>query len=467
MVFMHMQNLVLRSISVKVHLLPTITLSMNNSLKRAALVCLTLFCVQPLWAQRANIRKWAQELTDGPVLQQAHVGICIYDPATQDYWYQYQDDKYFTPASNTKIFSLYSGFQLLGDSLPAFKYLETDSVLYVKGMGDPSFLHPDYVSQPAMDLLARTDKRIVLLPNVVTNKRFGPGWGWSDYADYYQPELNEWPIYGNVARIKHHGDTISITPPAFADAAHFTVEEADTIDEAVTDRDERSDHFTLKYSRRDKSLLLAEVPFITGTLQDQAQRLQDTLHKPVTVAATAPAINPAAFKVLYSRPVDSLYTPMMHRSDNFFAEQTLMMCAARQWDSISTTSTIRHMEEQYLGFLPHKPQWVDGSGLSRYNLFTPRDFVSVLSAMRQQIPQERLWEIFPTGGKGTLRNYYQQQFVHAKTGTLNGCVALSGYLVTKKGKTLVFSVLVNNHNTTSTNVRRAVERFLTAIWEAY
>ncbi|KAA2245057.1 D-alanyl-D-alanine carboxypeptidase/D-alanyl-D-alanine-endopeptidase [Chitinophaga agrisoli] len=443
---------------------------MNNCLKRTALVCLTLFCMQPLWAQKTtspktNIRKWASELLNGAALEHAHVGICIYDPGKQEYWYQYQDDKYFTPASNTKIFTLFSGFQLLGDSLPALKYLETDSVLYVKGMGDPSFLHPEYTSQPAMDMLSRTDKRIVLVPAVVTNKRFGPGWGWSDYADYYQPELNEWPVYGNVARIRRHRDTISITPPVFADTAHFTVQEIDTLKEAVTDRDERSNHFSLQYARRDNELLEAEVPFITGNIQDLAQRLQDTLHKPVTVASPTTVLSPAAFKVLYSRPVDSLYTPMMHRSDNFYAEQTLMMCGARLWDSISTSSTIRYMQEHYLSFLPHPPQWVDGSGLSRYDLFTPRDFVSVLTAMRQQIPQERLWEIFPTGGKGTLRNYYQQQFVHAKTGTLNGCVALSGYLVTKKGKTLVFSVLVNNHNTTSTNVRRAVERFLTEIWD--
>jgi D-alanyl-D-alanine carboxypeptidase/D-alanyl-D-alanine-endopeptidase (penicillin-binding protein 4) len=143
------------------------------------------------------------------------------------------------------------------------------------------------------------------------------------------------------------------------------------------------------------------------------------------------------------------------------------MSSAKLWDTISTRKMIAYMEQHYLQDLPDEPQWVDGSGLSRYNLFTPRDFVSVLTKMREQYPQPRLWDIFPTGGKGTLRNYYREQFVHAKTGTLNGCVALSGYLVTKKGKTLVFSVLVNNHNNTATNVRRAVERFLTHIRNNY
>jgi len=438
-------------------------MNIKHPLTSTALLCLTLFCAQPLWAQHSNLRKGAQELLNSQPLNQAHVGICIYDPAKQQYWYQYQDNKYFTPASNTKIFTLFTGLQMLGDSLPALKYLETDSVLYVKGMGDPSFLHPDYISQPAMDLLTRTDKRIVLIPTVITNKRFGPGWSWSDFSDYYQPELNEWPVYGNVARIKHHRDTISITPPAFSYGGHFSWRVNDTLDEALTERDERSNTFSLQYAKRDTALLLAEVPYITGTLQDLAARLQDTLHKPVTVAEQMPAVDAKAFTTLYSRPVDSLFTPMMHRSDNFFAEQTLMMSSARQWDTISTQKVIDYVKQQYLQSLPDKPEWVDGSGLSRYNLFSPRDFVSVLTLMHKQYPEERLWAIFPTGGKGTLRNYYKEQFVHAKTGTLSGCVALSGYLVTKKGKTLVFSVLVNNHNGTSTAVRRAVERFLTEV----
>lgn len=441
---------------------------MNNKLRQALFLFILLLSGPALQAQQPGVRKWAQALLNNPAIKQSHIGICIYDPAKDNYWYQYQDHKYFTPASNTKIFTLFTGLQLLGDSLPAMRYLETDSVLYIKGTGDPSFLHPDFITQPAMQLLTHTDKRIVLLPTVNNNKRFGPGWGWSDYADYYQPELNEWPIYGNVARIKHHRDTISITPPEFSDPAHFSWQQNDTLKEALTDRDERSNRFSLQFAGNDTAPLLAEVPFITGGLQDIAKRLQDTLHKPVYIATTSPQPDGTAFKTLYSQAVDTLFTPMMHRSDNFFAEQILMMCAAKQWDTISTARIIGYMQKDYLQFLPDSPRWVDGSGLSRYNLFTPRDFVSVLTKMRQQVPEERLWAIFPTGGKGTLRNYYQGQFVHAKTGTLNGCVALSGYLVTKKGKTLVFSVLVNNHpNNSSSVVRRAVEKFLTAVRDQY
>jgi D-alanyl-D-alanine carboxypeptidase/D-alanyl-D-alanine-endopeptidase (penicillin-binding protein 4) len=439
-----------------------------RSLRVVLSCCLLLATGQQGFAQYSQIKKWAeQELLTSTALRQAHTGVCIYEPATGRYWYTYQEDHYFTPASNAKIFTLYTALRLLGDSLPAMRYLETDSVLYVKGTADPSFLHPDYKDQPAWQMLQQTNKRIAIVPAVMENKRFGYGWAWSDYADYYQPELSEWPMYGNVARIRHHGDTTLITPDMFSGPAHFSFRRDDTLEEMLPERDERSNRFSFAYNGNDKTVQEAEVPFITGSVNDLVDRLQDTLHKPVTVVANATTIPQGPFSLLKGIPADSLYLPMMHRSDNFFAEQTLMMCSARLWDTISTARTIAFMEKSFLNNLPDTPKWVDGSGLSRYNLFSPRDFTSVLADMYKTYATERLYALFPTGGKGTLKNYYKQQFVHAKTGTLSGCVALSGYLVTKQKKTLVFSVLVNNHNNSATNVRRTVERFLTQIWEKY
>jgi D-alanyl-D-alanine carboxypeptidase/D-alanyl-D-alanine-endopeptidase (penicillin-binding protein 4) len=119
--------------------------------------------------------------------------------------------------------------------------------------------------------------------------------------------------------------------------------------------------------------------------------------------------------------------------------------------------------------LPQKPKWVDGSGLSRYNLFTPQDFVFILNKMKNEFGMERLKVIFPTGGKGTLTNYYvaDSNYIYAKTGTLSGVAAISGFLYTKKGKQLIFSILVNNHQASGTDVRRAVEKFLQGVRNKY
>jgi D-alanyl-D-alanine carboxypeptidase/D-alanyl-D-alanine-endopeptidase (penicillin-binding protein 4) len=82
--------------------------------------------------------------------------------------------------------------------------------------------------------------------------------------------------------------------------------------------------------------------------------------------------------------------------------------------------------------------------------------------MKDEFGLDRLKTILPTGNTGTLRNYYVADagFIFAKTGSLTGHLALSGFLITSKNKLLVFSVVVNNHNTSATSVRRAVEKFL-------
>ena len=58
--------------------------------------------------------------------------------------------------------------------------------------------------------------------------------------------------------------------------------------------------------------------------------------------------------------------------------------------------------------LPQAPSWADGSGLSRFNLFTPNDFVWLLNKMKNEFGIDRMKRILPTGGTGTLRNYYKQ-----------------------------------------------------------
>jgi D-alanyl-D-alanine carboxypeptidase/D-alanyl-D-alanine-endopeptidase (penicillin-binding protein 4) len=122
-----------------------------------------------------------------------------------------------------------------------------------------------------------------------------------------------------------------------------------------------------------------------------------------------------------------------------------------------------------LAAIPQRPKWVDGSGLSRYNLFTPQSFVYILNKMKNDVGLDRLKNILPTGGEGSLSAYYQRDagFIFAKTGTLSNHSALSGFIITKKNKLLIFSILANQYATRATPVRRAVEKFLTAIREKH
>ncbi|TMI83666.1 MAG: hypothetical protein E6H10_07470 [Bacteroidetes bacterium] len=107
--------------------------------------------------------------------------------------------------------------------------------------------------------------------------------------------------------------------------------------------------------------------------------------------------------------------------------------------------------------------------MSRYNLFSPQDFIFILNKMKNEFGMDRIKNILPTGNEGTLSNYYKPEngYIFAKTGTLSGVVSLSGFLYTKKNKLLIFSILVNNHNSSATAVRRAVEKFVEGLRNKY
>src|SRR5579871_2336115 len=109
------------------------------------------------------IDKKAQQLifkqTD---LESAHVGISVYDVASHSFLYDHQGDKFFVPASNTKLFSLYAGLKYLGDSLTGIRYLERDTDILILPTGDPTLLHPDYLSQPVIDFLKSKKRNIYI-----------------------------------------------------------------------------------------------------------------------------------------------------------------------------------------------------------------------------------------------------------------------------------------------------------------
>src|SRR4030081_924923 len=89
-------------------------------------------------------------------LKHAHTGMSIFDVSSGRYLYNYQGDKYFVPASNTKIATCYIGLKYLGDSLIGIRYTEDAQAIYLIPTGDPSLLHTDFARQPLIDFLRKS-----------------------------------------------------------------------------------------------------------------------------------------------------------------------------------------------------------------------------------------------------------------------------------------------------------------------
>ena len=401
-----------------------------------------------------------------------HIGISIYEPATGKYWYNHDADKYFIPASNTKLFTLYAGMKYLGDSLVGIKIVEYENKISLLPTGDPTLLHPDFPKQPVYDFLYSTKKELWgTADDTHKVKPYGNGWAWDDYNESYMNERSMLPIFGNNIVFSGTKNDISYFPAGVVSLKPGIFSKDGTKGYInKVDRDFYSNKFILHIDGKEKQYVV--VPFITS-IDLAFKLLADSLHKNIIPPNTVqPPMNTGEiikrYKI-FSRPTDSLFKPMIHNSDNFFAEQTLLMAGNELLGYMNDEAMIDTLLKKDLAAVPQKPKWVDGSGLSRYNLFTPQDFIYILQKMKDEFGLERLKTILPTGGEGTLKNYFRTDsaFIFAKTGTLSNNCALSGFLITQKGKLLIFSILANNYQTGSTPVRTAIENFLQQLRKKY
>lgn len=403
-------------------------------------------------------RSASRYLFTDSALSTAHVGISIYQPKKDKYLYQHNADKYFVPASNVKIATLYAGLKYLGKRLPGIKYNISGEVVYVQPTGDPTFLHPDFSQHRVYDFLKHINKKIVVNTSNWKEERWGKGWAWDDYADDYMAERSAMPIYGNVVKISGPLNSLQVRPSYFLPSMVIDAAMEDSGYISAVKRDINFNRFFV--GGKGSGNKVFQIPFVTQN-NIATTLLSDTLGLMVSNEKASYARG-NKFATIHSQPTDTMLKIMMHRSDNFFAEQTMLMVSNILLGEMNDEQIIDSLLKSDFKFLPQKPKWVDGSGLSRYNLFSPNDFVFIISTMQQQFEAKRLDEIFATGNEGSMRHYFvkDSSYIFAKTGTLSGVVALSGYIKTKRKKDLVFSVLVNNHNASSTTVRRAVEAFL-------
>lgn len=431
---------------------------MKNT-NRILISCIVMALLASCSIQKKIAKEANHDILSDSNFAAAHVGIALYDVAANKFVYNYQGEKYFIPASNTKIMTCYAAMKYLGDSLVGLRYVDKgNGTIEVEVNGDPTFLHPDFKNQPVFVFL-KSKQNILLTDNNWKEKGWGYGWAWDDYNSDYMAERSVMPVYGNTAPFNAEGKT----------AVRFFQKNIIGNNEQKSfniKRELASNNFIVTNASR--KFTAADIPFYTAEKNLIANLLMDTLKAKVEQEHFKLDRLPDVVKI-HSQPTDSLLKIMMHRSDNFFAEQSLLMVSNERLGVMSDEKIIDTLLKTDYKNLPQKPKWVDGSGLSRYNLISPQDFVTVLGKMKSEFEWNRIAAIFPTGNTGTLSGYYKKYAgkIYAKTGTLSNNVALSGFITTNKGHQFIFSVMVNNHQASASSIRRAVEKFISSVIENY
>ena len=406
----------------------------------------------------------------------------VYDPEGDSLLFARNAEKYFTPASNVKLLTFYAGLKILPDTLAGLEYQTVGDSLIFRGTADPSFLHPDFggLSMKVFDFLESNDKDLYYTDAHYEDKGLGPGWSWSDYQYAYSTEKSPFPVYGNVVRftveeitqqrIKADTGGAAMLLPGYFRAHLDTVKGDDR--EPLIYRSFNDNQFSYQ-PKADTSIHTVDKPF-HYTPELITELLADTLGREVKYLGQAEGNHnrTGAFSTLSSVPTDTLFRRMLQPSDNFIAEQLILAMASHLEMTLDSRALIERVKQRYFRSMPDEPQWVDGSGLSRYNMITPRSVIWLLQKIREEFRSDStLFGLLPAGGEsGTIKEWYENReggdpYVYAKTGTLSNNHCLSGYLKAKSGKVFLFSFMNNHYVGASSTVKTEMEKVLWHIYE--
>lgn len=428
---------------------------------------ITLLSIEYLAAKNIPPRKILKMFKNSEVLKQQFTGFALYDLEKRKMLVELNSDKYFTPASNTKLFTFYAGLKLLKDSVAGLHYVERGDSLIFWGTADPSFLNRELREQKVFKNLISSNKKLYWSKGLYNGDFYGMGWSYDDYNDYYQPEISELPIYGNVVFFSKKNNALS-TYPEIVNGGQITLQTEKT--SSPTRFRIRRNLFNNEFHIPNSAIpsnFNQTVPFKVSE-QVVSELLKQSFPNFSGITSQK---KPLDAKTWYSVPSDTLFRAMLLPSDNFIAEHILLNIAATKGMEMNTSLVIEHVTKNYLSDLPDKPLWVDGSGLSRQNLFTPRTMVKLCEKIYDEVSdEERLFDLLPQGGKtGTLKNIYKSDkpYVFAKTGSLSNNHNQSGYLLSRKGKKYIFSFMNNNFTEPTAVIRAEMEKIIKSINQNY
>lgn len=408
----------------------------------------TILFANLLPAQRISQKKLLRKLDKIPEFNQAFTGVFVQQLKGNKTSTQLNAERYMTPASNTKLLTFLGAVESFS-KLPALKYaIDKNRIYHFKSTAYPLLLHPFHPDSTLVSFF-RNQSSWVYHTAATAPKEYGAGWSWEDYNYYYAAPRSVFPIYGNSVQGVIEDGSPKLNPS-------FVVEK--TYKDLNLQREQFTNHFKFNPTQ---------------------WKVKDTVYRPIipsdslfvklleqstnTKVSFANHLNdPLVWKSLYTDQEERLYKGLLHQSDNGIAEALLLMIANKYKSVFLPEVAIDSLKSKWEPWLPDPIEWVDGSGVSRYNMVTPRTLVAVLQQIEAQIGWGKIQILFPKSGvSGTLKAYTKLENVYAKTGTLRHNHNLSGYWISSKGNRYAFAILVNHFIAPTSEIQEGITELLT------
>lgn len=442
--------------------------------------------------------------------------ILVWDAESGNPLYEKDTGRSFVPASNTKLYSTAAALDILGPDFRFETRLTTDGTvedgvlngnLTVIGSGDPviggRFTDGDITayfrswadSLKAMGIRS-IDGHIIGDDDAFDEEYIGYGWQWDDLPWWYAAELSALSFNDNCIDFRLEGATEGM--PAVLSWAPMQTSYVTARNESITIGSEGSineDYFRVQGTN--DFVLRSQVP--EGRVEVESLSVSNPtaffvhvlrevlLTEGIAVRGRSIDIDELAVKPSredqthlfshFSPTLAEIVYPLNKRSHNLYAEQVLRAIAVNELPSENEpeagSAALAIDRARRLTFGPAgvdtlRIQLVDGSGLARQNLVTSTMTARLLSYMwhhEDADTRTAFLESLPIAGvDGTLssrmRGSAAEGNARAKTGTLGSVAALSGYVTTAGGRTLIVSMMANHHTESSRRPRLVQDRVM-------
>jgi len=414
-----------------------------------------------------------------PAMRYATWGFALYDPEEDKMIMGYNESKPLVPASVNKLLTTYTAFSIFGRKHRWITQLEysggisqegvLEGNLYVIGSGDPSLGSGSAGASSYNEIvkgfknsikelgITKINGNIIIESAVFKSLEtiLPPNIVWLEHNNYYLP-------VGNTKNVKPDSEQISIEARKtnlMGDRNYFYIS-------PYTKKIIYTENFDVD------GVLTGRMPIppihLANILRESLINNKISVSGKVVTRSVDTQPEKRVFLADYVSPtLEEIIDFTNQTSNNKFAEELLKISGFYSEGDLSSeagkNSVVNHLKSidfDFSGF-----SYADGSGLSRNNKATPTSHVKFLAHIMDKSYFQQYFNSLPIAGNtGTLRRMFLNKQangkIFAKTGTLRRIKTLAGYIVTEKGKTLTFSLMINNYNGTESQIKRKMEQIL-------
>jgi len=418
-------------------------------------------------------------LVRDPFFRKCQIGVDAYNITKREIIFRHNEELLFHPASNIKFITSAAALRFLG---PEYKFktelkydgkIEDGTLngnLYFVGGFDPDFTSADLdtmIMQLFEEGVKKINGNIYADVSNMDSLFWGQGWMWDDDPSYNFPYMT--PLVINDVSLQvvvaptNIGESASVT--TIPESKYFNY----TNNIITVDNDTTKLKISRDWINRSDSLILEGGFFVENEPDTFKVNLKNTNQYFLTLAKETLLknginfegncgiqITPENAKTIVSkeRLFSEVIVNLNKTSDNLSTEMTLRALAFERFGKYASAKKGIKLIDSLIvevGLNPKDYRLVDGSGVSHYNLVSVELLNEILRYMNEYHPElfAILYESFPIAGvDGTIKHRMEEgsayNNVHAKTGTLSGVSSLSGYLHTKSGDLISFSINTQN-----------------------